>query len=168
MKLDLGCGKNKREGFYGIDEKQFEGVDLVHDLKTRFPYEDNSIEEIHCSHFIEHLTGVERVHFVNECYRILEPKGKMTIIAPHWSSCRAYGDYTHQFPPISEFWFYYLSKDWRKDNAPHNDLYECDFECTWGYNLHPLVGQRNQEYQGMAVQFYKEAIQDIVATLVKK
>jgi ubiquinone/menaquinone biosynthesis C-methylase UbiE len=168
LKLDLGCGKTKKEGFHGVDVKKFDGVDTVFDLRKAWPWKNNSVQEVHCSHFIEHLTGTERVHFVNELYRVLIPDGKATIIAPHWASCRAYGDYTHQWPPVSEFWFYYLSKAWRDANAPHDDLYECNFEATWGYAVHPLIATRNQEYQQHAFQFFKEAAQDIIATLVKK
>jgi hypothetical protein len=87
---------------------------------------------------------------------------------PHWASCRAYGDLTHQWPPVSEFWFYYLGKDWRAANAPHNDGYTCDFDATWGYTLHQEIAARNQEYQIHAMNFFKEAAQDIVATLTKK
>ena len=168
LKLDLGCGKNKKQGFWGVDERKFNGVDQVCDLKKKFPWKDNSVEEIHCSHFLEHLTGVERVQFMNEVYRVLIPDGKITLITPHWNSCRAYGDYTHQWPPVSEFWFYYLSKDWRAVNAPHNDLYECNFESSWGYSMHQAIVSRNQEYQQNALQWYKEAAQDICATLIKK
>jgi SAM-dependent methyltransferase len=167
IKLDLGCGPNKKPGFYGVDNLKFDAVDLVADLRKPWPFKDGSVEEAHSSHFVEHLTGEERVHFVNELYRVLIPGGKATIITPHWASCRAYGDYTHQWPPVSEFWFYYLSSEWRAANAPHNVLYKCNFQATWGYSLLQAVAMRNQEYQQNAIQFYKEAAQDIIATLTK-
>jgi ubiquinone/menaquinone biosynthesis C-methylase UbiE len=168
VKLDLGCGTNKREGFIGVDSRKFEGVDQVVDLKSDlWPWEDSSVEEAHCSHMIEHLTASERIHFVNELYRVLAPAGKCTIIAPHWNSCRAYGDLTHQWPPVSEFWFYYLSKEWRKVNAPHNDEYTCDFSATWGYSVRQDLVTRNQEFQMFALNNYKEAAQDLIATIVK-
>jgi SAM-dependent methyltransferase len=190
LKLDLGCGKNKREGFHGVDSRPFDGVDTVVDLVARakgfnvvntehggkeampkfrpWPWKEASVEEAHSSHFVEHLHADERIHFVNELYRILKPGGKAQIIVPHWSSCRAYGDLTHQWPPVSEFWFYYLSKSWREVNAPHNDAYICDFEATWGYSLHQGIVSRNPEYQQHALQFFKEAAQDIIATLTKR
>jgi SAM-dependent methyltransferase len=169
LKLDLGCGKNKREGFLGVDSRQFDGkVDVVHDLTTPWPWADGSVEEAHCSHFIEHLTGPQRVHFVNELYRVLIPGGKATVVTPHWASNRAYGDMTHKWPPVSEMWFYYLDKDWRAQNAPHNDFYTCNFNCTWGYSLHPQIQMKAQEAQGFAMQFYKEAAQDMICTMTKK
>ena len=168
LKLDFGCGKTKREGFVGVDCRKFDGVDQVMDLRKDWPWEDGSVTEAHCSHFVEHLTAGERIHFVNELYRVLMSSGKCTLITPHWASCRAYGDLTHQWPPVSEFWFYYLSKDWRAQNAPHNDDYRCDFEAVWGYTIRPELTIRNQEYQQYALANYKEAIMDISATLTKR
>jgi SAM-dependent methyltransferase len=170
LKVDFGCGPNKREGFVGCDVIKFDNVDYVFDIgKEKFPFADNSVEEAHASHFVEHLDATERVHFVNELYRVLKPGAKATIIVPHWASCRAYGDLTHKWPPVSEFWFYYLDKGWRAGNAPHSTYKaDVDFACTWGYNLRQDVTLRNQEYQQFAMQNYKEAVQDIVATFVKK
>ena len=97
MKLDIGCGKNKKEGFTGVDQYAMDGVDVVLNVaKDRWPWEDGSVEEAHCSHFLEHLDATERIHFYNELYRVLKVGGRATIITPHWASNRAYGDPTHK------------------------------------------------------------------------
>ena len=174
MKLDIGCGKNKREGFHGVDQYAMEGVDTVLKVGTEaWPWDNGCIEEAHASHFVEHLTADERVHFYNELYRVLKPGAKVTIITPHWASNRAYGDPTHQWPPVAEMSFYYLKQDWRDTQAPHTDLkwnqkgYSCNFTATWGYSFSPELGARNQEYVQYALQNFKEAAQDLHATLVK-
>ena len=167
LKLDLGCGKTPKDGFEGVDIIDFGQPHKV-DLTSKWPWADGSVEEVHCSHFAEHLTPPQRIHFVNELYRVLAPEGKCQLIVPHWASGRAYGDLTHQWPPVAEMWFYYLSKEWRESQAPHNVDYKCDFTVTWGYSLHPSLAPRNLEYQQNALQWYKEAAQDIVATMVKK
>src|SRR4030042_4794091 len=102
MKLDLGCGKNKREGFIGVDVRAFDGVDQVIDLSAPWPWEDNSVDEVNCSHMVEHLKAEERIHFVNELFRVMKQSAKCTIIVPHWASCRAYGDLTHCFAEDTE------------------------------------------------------------------
>lgn len=175
LKLDFGCGPNKREGFKGVDILQFDGVDYVFDAgRDVFPFSDNSVDEAHASHFLEHLNSAQRCHFFNELYRVLRPKGQCTIITPHWASSRAYGDPTHQWPPVCEFGYFYLSRKWRSENAPHSDYefnpsgYSCDFDATWGYGLHPSLGVRNEEWQQFAVNFYKEAAQDLIATVTKR
>jgi SAM-dependent methyltransferase len=170
VKIDIGCGKNKKQGFTGIDVIPFDGVDIVCNVgKDSLPFDNDSVDEVHTSHFVEHLTAPERVHFVNEIHRVMKKGAKATIIVPHWGSCRAYGDLTHQWPPVSEFWFYYLDKDWRAVNAPHSQYNEdVNFACTWGYNLRQDVTIRAQEFQQFAMQNYKEVIQDIIATFEKK
>lgn len=144
LKLDLGCGSRKREGYLGLDRIAFDGVDHVLDIgKDRWPFEDGSVSEVCSSHFMEHLTATERVHVCNEAYRVLEEGGKFELIVPHWSSVRAYGDPTHQWPPFTEFWSPYLSRKWRLENAPHTDIvhwpqgFNCHFEGTCGYSFNP-------------------------------
>lgn len=174
LKLDIGCGPNKKPGFTGVDSIKFPGVDIVSDLRTRWPFKDGCVEEIHCSHCIEHFDSTERVHIYNEMFRVLRVGGKATLIAPFWSSGRAYGDPTHKWPPISGFSFFYLLRSWRMQNAPHTDFqhwppgYRCDFDVTWGFSLHEQVAPRNQEFQQFALTFYTEAAQDVIATLTKR
>lgn len=179
LKLDLGCGPNKRAGFTGVDSRQFSGVDQVVNLAERrtyqgddlgfkpWPWLDASVEEIHMSHCLEHFTGAERVHIFNEMYRVLIPNGKGTIITPHWASGRAYGDPSHQWPPVCEMSYYYLNKEWRTVNAPHTD-YTCDFDHSGGYTWHPEIAVRNSEYQMYAAKFLKEAAQDLIVTVMRR
>lgn len=177
MKIDLGCGKNKKEGFIGVDQYPMEGVDVVLNIGgDPWPWEDNSVEEAHSSHFLEHLTNLndkwERTHFFNELYRVLKPGAKCSIIIPHWASTRYYGDPTHK-EPFSEMGFYYLSKEWRMANAPHTDVevnphgYFCDFHAMWGNGMHAAIVQRSADFQQFAMAWFKEAIQDLHATLTK-
>lgn len=203
LKIDIGCGKNKKAGFIGIDQYAMEGVDLQTDLRYRrwqfstvpselaprmlpgmivgegFCFADNSVDEAHCSHFLEHLTNLgdrwERVNFFNELHRILKPGAQCQLILPHWASARYYGDPTHK-EPFSEWGFLYLNRDWRltQGNAPHADIsvnpngYSCDFDWGYAYSLHQSIAVRNQEYQQHALTFWKESAQDIIATITKR
>jgi hypothetical protein len=175
VKIDIGAGPNKREGFLGIDQYAFPGVDHVVKLGFELlPFADGSVEEVHASHFVEHLNVVERCHLFNDLNRVMRSGAKMTMIVPHWGSSRAYGDPTHQWPPIGEMWFYYLKREWRLSQAPHTDKsnwpqgYDCDFDATWWYSMHPSLVVRNAEYQQFAMNFYREGAQDIVATLTRR
>ena len=169
LKLDLGCGPNKRDGFHGVDAMPFDGkVDTVFDLrKTPWPWKNDSVDEVHCSHFLEHLDGSERVPFMNELYRVLRKDAKATIIVPHWSSERAYGDPTHKWPPVVAFSTYYLDKTWRAQNAPHVG-FTCDFHVVGGNTIgHPWT-MRTQEVQGFAQTHYINVSQDMILTLTKR
>ncbi len=202
LKLDLGCGTKKHAGFLGIDRRSFAGVDGVADLTHRrwvfaqnelggcklqphgigaaagFELPDSSVTEVHCSHFLEHLEHnqqrPERVRFMNELWRVLVPGGTATIVTPHWASSSAYGDFTHADKPVSEFFYSYLNRDWRKRCAPDNDIefnpdgYDCDFDWELGHSLHPTILERPAEEKAYAVQWYKEAAQELFARLTAR
>jgi Methyltransferase domain len=159
LKLDLGCGTRKQPGFVGVDSRKFEGVDVVADLTQRWPWPDASVQEVYCSQFVEHLEARERIHFANELYRVLVAGGTAVIITPYWANARAYGDLTHKWPPVTEFWYYYLHKGWRETNAPHNDFYRCDFDFTVEYSY------AKKRY---ALVKFRAAAQDLKAHLTRR
>jgi len=174
LKLDLGAGKSKKgPDWTSVDVRKFDGVDVVADLTQPWPWPDGSVAEVHASHVLEHFEAKERFHFMNELYRVLTPGSQAHIVTPHWGSCRAYGDLTHKWPPVAEMFWYYLSREWRAVNAPHTDAewnqdgLRCNFAVTWGYTLNPDVAVRDAKFQQFAQQYFKEAMQDMVATLIK-
>jgi SAM-dependent methyltransferase len=178
LKIDLGSGPNKQPGFLGVDCIAFPGVDVVLNLGSApWPWENDSVDEAYSSHTLEHLTNLndkwERVTFFNELYRVLKPGAKCVLIFPHWCSSRFYGDPTHK-EPISEWFAYYLSRDWRKLNAAHTDKannpngYDCHFEVSWGNAENPALQNRHGEYRSFAMQWYKEAILDLHCQLIKR
>jgi hypothetical protein len=87
MKLDIGCGANKKEGFTGIDIAAIEGVDIVHDLNVYpWPIEDNSIDEVWCSHYIEHIVKDNPIKLLQDlivdCETFEEFKSKLINLSP--------------------------------------------------------------------------------------
>lgn len=169
-KLDLGCGKNKAEGFTGIDSIKFDNVDHVFDLRQAWPIADESVDEIHCSHFLEHLDGTERLHFFNELYRVLKKGATARIICPHWSHERAYGDPTHKWPPVCSWTFFYLDRGWRDVNAPHAG-YNCDFSYVIAGAHDPndaWVAFRNIETKTVLMARNINVTTDLIATLTKR
>lgn len=56
MKLNLGCGKDKKEGYVNIDSSDEVKPDKIWNLeKTPFPFRENSVEEIIAEHVLEHI-----------------------------------------------------------------------------------------------------------------
>lgn len=181
LKLDLGCGqvchveknaKGKEEKFTGVDFVQLDGVDVVHDL-TKFPYpfEDESVEEIYSSHFIEHLDGFDRSKFMEECYRMLIKGGKMKLIFPYHTSVRATQDFTHKFPPISTNSFLYFNKKWREDNKLTHGYYDLksNFDMTSAFTSiqDNTFLSKSEEARAFAQDKYWNVVADLMVELVK-
>lgn len=86
MRLNLGCGYNKREGFVNVDSSPHCGPDLIHDLEEfPWPWADSTIDEILMIHVLEHLGATAEVYFsvLREMYRICRPDARITIVVPH-------------------------------------------------------------------------------------
>jgi len=169
MKLNIGCGKEIKEGFDGIDNRDF-GQRFNIDVRDGLPFEDESVDEVYSRNFLICLTNLggkyERVRFLNELYRILKPSGFATILVPSWNSS-SYSDPSFQ-EPLHEGSLFFLNKKWREENSPESDVYTCDFEATWGYNLHPSLNIRNMEYQQFAVGNYCNSTMDTIINLKKR
>lgn len=171
LKLDLGCGDNKKEGFTGVDKFKTSSTDIVHDLlKFPWPFKDESVEEIHSSHFFEHIPQADRPKFMEEVHRILIPGGKASFITPYYKSPRATQDFTHQWPPISEETYLYFNKAWREANKLTHGYYSmtCDFDFTYGYAIDGAWTLKSEEARGFAMRHYWNVISDLWVTLIKR
>ena len=94
MKLNLGCGDKKREGFCNVDICG--DPDLKCDLSQfPWPFEDGTIDEVYSEHFLEHVLDFERT--VTEIHRILKPGGIMHFKVPHFRSS-FYPWHLHHYP----------------------------------------------------------------------
>lgn len=96
-KLNLGCGKQKLEGYIGIDIKDY-GQEIVRDITRGLPFDDNSVDEIFASHFFEHLSGEDVIFVLEECYRVLKPNCEIEIRVPHSQTDEAF------YPDHKSFW----------------------------------------------------------------
>lgn len=82
MRLDIGCGAAKKQGFHGVDLAPFPCVDTVCDVTKGLPFASGTVDEIYASHFMEHLGDQEVLPFLRECHRVLKPGGAMEILVP--------------------------------------------------------------------------------------
>lgn len=171
IRLDLGCGDNKMQDFFGIDKFKTDSSDFEFDLfEPNWPIADGTVDAIFSSHFFEHIPALKRPVFMDEVYRVLKVGAQATFIAPYWSSMRAVQDFTHEWPPICEATFQYFNKGWRAVNKLRHGHYDmkCDFDFTYGYALDGGVFVRNPEWQQFALKHYIQAANDIHVTLTKR
>lgn len=164
LRLDIACGKNKKTGFTGVDI--WEGADIVADLeKFPWPFEDNSVDEIFCSHYIEHTPDL--ISFANEIYRIMKVGAKAEIIAPYYSSIRAWQDPTH-LRAISENTFLYFNKDWRVLNKLDHYPVVADFDFESSYVIDPAWKNKSDDELKFAIKYYINVVSDIRTILTKR
>jgi len=156
----------------GVDKWQADGVDIIHDLtKVPFPFKDESIDGIFSSHFVEHLDGFERAKFMDECYRILKPGGKMRLTHPYGKSIRAAQDFSHKWPPIVETSYLYWDKNWREANKLTHGNYnlKCDYEFSIFYLWQDgTVAQRSEEARNFWCDKYWNVVADLIVDLKKR
>lgn len=58
------------------------------------PYGDNTINQIHCYHVLEHLKNP--LFFLSECSRVLKVGKTINIVMPHYLGSMAFHDFTHK------------------------------------------------------------------------
>lgn len=96
MKLHLGCGYGRLEGWTNCDLYAHPSVDVAFDVQKDWPFEDNSAEAIYSSHMLEHLT--DPLAFFREAHRVLQPSASMMLRCPYGGNNLAWIDLTHVRP----------------------------------------------------------------------
>ncbi len=98
VRLNLGCGYRKYEGFVNVDSAPECRPDVLWDLEnTPWPWRDNSVEEIKLEHVLEHVgeTSKKYLDIWKEMYRVCKPGAYIYIMVPHWNHDNFYHDPTH-------------------------------------------------------------------------
>lgn len=82
LKIDLGCGGCKPEGFVGVDRFPIPNVDVVADLNERLPFDDDAVSLLYSSHALEHVADL--MSTMREIFRICKHGAQICIIAPYF------------------------------------------------------------------------------------
>jgi len=155
LRLDLASGQTPREGFDGVDlwSGARHSIDL---LKFPWPWKDSSVDELHCSHFIEHIPmeylsiGGRRKDlffaFFDECWRVLKKDAKLTVICPNARSNRAFQDPTHRRFIVAET-FLYLHRPWRESQKLDHYAVDCNFHVQCDPIVPAEIGLLHPEAQ---------------------
>lgn len=108
IRIDLGCGNNKKKGFIGFDIKKNSAADYVYNLAKGIPLPDNSVDELYTSHFLEHLD--DHNHMMKEMIRVCKNGTRIEIVLPYYSyigaTLHSYIDNPHKHV-FSEAYFYW-------------------------------------------------------------
>lgn len=179
VKLDLGGGQNVAAGFQCVDLNAPKAEYKFDLFKFPWPLASDSVDELNCSHFIEHIPnrdltdldvieGGDRIElvgkdmffaFFDECWRILKKDSWMTVVWPALKSVRAFQDPTHRrFIPLETM--SYLNADWRKAQSLDHYRVKCHFNGDLTFTTPIEVGACHPEAQNRYVKNFWDCVID--------
>jgi len=156
IKLHLGCGEKRIDGFINIDSRYLPTVDKVDNIRFLRSFEDNSIDLIYSSHVLEHFSRWDYHQCLKRWYDLLKPGALLRIAVPdfakiarhyiefedvHALSGMIYGG--QDYPENNHFWcwdFNELKKDLEKTGFRNIQRYD------WRETEHSHIDDCSQAY----------------------
>jgi SAM-dependent methyltransferase len=137
MKIDIGCGSLKKNGYIGVDIVPALNVDYVLDItKKALPFSDASVDEVFSSHCFEHL---EEHHFIlQEIVRVCRDGAHVEIWIPYQKNSEAY---------LGGHKSYWSENTWKHICIQFDDIHQKDFHGRlvlqrFKYILYPGIEDR--------------------------
>ncbi len=154
LRLDIGCGSNKKNNFIGVDKLDVPGVDFVVDFdKGRLPFEDHTVSEVYSSHCLEHLR--DPTHIFSEIGRVCKAGARIELWTPYAFSSPAFIPdhkfffteeiYHHICVRYPDFWHKIIHSYWRLNEI----VYICSEDV-----LRKLAHQKIPA--GFAILYFKD------------
>ncbi|HNV01502.1 MAG TPA: methyltransferase domain-containing protein [archaeon] len=110
MKLHVGCGFDKLEGYINCDFSKEVKPDKNFDITKKWPFKNNQVTEIIMNHTLEHTQ--KPIDVMKEMYRICKNEAIIKIRVPYFSSESA-------FSMMDHYSFYsYTTFDFLEENHP--------------------------------------------------
>lgn len=141
LKLNLGCGNKKIDGFINIDQSKACNPDLLLNLEnTPYPFKTSTVQYIRMDSVLEHLPAspAEFFRILRELHRICINGAILDVFCPHPFHRWQIVDFTHQ-KAISLEGLHMLDKEYCRQLIRDGDaktplalIYDVDFEVI-GY-----------------------------------
>jgi hypothetical protein len=140
LRLNLGCGTKKREGYLNVDKIAGCSPDVVLDLeRVPWPWPDNSVEEVVLIHVLEHIGRDSDTYLsvMKELYRVCRHDARIHVVVPHPRHDHFLGDPTHVraiIPGSLALFDQRLNRQWQEQGAANTPLglyLGVDFELTF-------------------------------------
>lgn len=131
IKLDLGCGSQKKPGYTGLDRVTLPGVDIVCDVEKGIPLKDNSVSAVYSNYFLEHVNNI--IFVFQELYRVCCDGAQLELVVPYYASVNAFKDPTHKQFFTEETFEYFSRKKWYGSDYEINTDFEI-VEIKYSYS----------------------------------
>jgi hypothetical protein len=128
MKLNLGCGGDKRPGWINVDKYPEFAPDQVADLEALpWPWPDDSVDEVMLRHVLEHLGRTPELYLgiIKELWRVCRDGAQITIVVPHPRHDSYLNDPTHVRPIMPaglELFSQAKNREWREKGIANSAL----------------------------------------------
>jgi len=127
VRIDLGCGNAKHDGYIGLDYVEGPQVDHVLDLtRDRYPFDDRTVDAVFSAHFLEHIE--EPNHVFSEIGRICRDGARIEFWTPYAFTNEAFL-YGHLHFLTEEPWMHFC--------VSHRDVFLGMLGGRW--QLHRIV-----------------------------
>ncbi len=154
----FGDPKKKKEGYEQGDYKTMSLTGVPKKV-----IKDKSVFDIYCEDCVQYVPFLAL--FMNECYRILIPRGQMIVVAPYWSTGLAWSDPVI-INRICDLTFHHFNKEWLKKNGKGSREINCDFEIVnYRYYFDPDWDSRADEARKWALKHYINVVRQVEVTL---
>lgn len=95
MKVYLGAGRDRKEGFVHVDMMDYPGIAYVWKCPDPLPFTDHSIDHVFTQDFLEHIRPEDKITLINEIWRVLRIGGLMEHWIPNAGSRNDFGSPSH-------------------------------------------------------------------------
>ena len=176
MKLNIGAGDEKIDGFVSVDYDKNCNPDYCFDIeKDPWPFEDNSVDEVIAHHVLEHL-GEGYFHVIQELYRVCKHGALIDILVPHHRHEYFADDPTHRRPiTVAGMWLFSkkyndLCKEKNDSSSRLGHYYNVDFELAGVENIpdqryYKIFNGRPEEEVERYVQEHNNIIMEVIIKL---
>ena len=156
MRLNLGCGNRKLEGYLNVDSAPACRPDSIVDLERfPWPWPDGSADEVVLRHVLEHLGADTAVYLkvMQELYRVCAPGAAITVTVPHPRHDDFLSDPTHVRPILPQgLEMFSQARNWEwaaksHANTPLGQYLGIDFEVV-SVNMRPDEPWRSELQAG--------------------
>jgi|GEM_PF-1025114 len=101
LRINLGCGSERKAGFLGIDARRTQATEIVADARA-VPVRGHAADEVHAHCLLEHFDDPHQV--LREIHRILRPEGQAVLRLPNLGTYSSHLDTTHRFLADLALW----------------------------------------------------------------
>jgi SAM-dependent methyltransferase len=169
VKLNLGCGQNRMEGYVNTDREPAAEPDVVMDLEEfPWPFEDDSVDEVVANHVLEHVGATADVFIgvMQELYRVCRGGALIRIAVPHPRHNFFLDDPTHVraiTPHTLQLFSKANCEEWKRlgaSNSPLAFYADVDFELREmrvivddKYKNEPNLKEMVERYNNIATEY---------------